>query len=238
MGVRASSVLLAYCSIWIEGITDKLYIRTYMAKYIDELEQEGKQLKRVNKLRNYKENLHYIFTEYQGSNITHWNFDDETSDGEATHAKSMTKNILLIADADIEGKGDRVKDLRAALSTNFHLLEFKEIENYLPQSVMIQTANLRWNTFNKKGTSTFDTATIAQSAYSNETGIGSYLESFVSDAPNERKFFEDKSGTIKDKVRFCSTAVSVMEDKDTEWELTAELKELCEKIWCHIESSN
>ena len=80
------------------------------AKYIDELEQEGKQLKRVNKLRNYKENLHYIFTEYQGSNITHWNFDDETSDGEATHAKSMTKNILLIADADIEGKGDRVKE--------------------------------------------------------------------------------------------------------------------------------
>ena len=240
MGVRASSVLLANCSIWVEGITDKLYIRTYMAKFMDELEKKGTELEleRVKKLRNYKENLHYIFTEYQGSNITHWNFDDEVSSEKATHAKSMTKNILLIADADIEGKGDRVETLSNALSTNFHLLEYKEIENYLPQSVMIKTAKLRWETFNNKETSKFIANNIAQNAYSNGNGIGSYLESFVSDAPKERKFFEAQSGTIKDKVKFCSTAVSVMEDKSTTWKLTTELKELCEKIWCHIENSN
>ena len=43
LGVRASSVLLANCSIWVEGVTDKLYLRAYLNKYIEELEGEDKK---------------------------------------------------------------------------------------------------------------------------------------------------------------------------------------------------
>ncbi|MBS9937589.1 AAA family ATPase [Vibrio alginolyticus] len=78
LGVRASSVLLANCSIWVEGITDKLYLRTYLNKYIEELREEGNE-KKANELSSYHENLHFVFTEYQGSNITHWYFGNSNS---------------------------------------------------------------------------------------------------------------------------------------------------------------
>lgn len=89
LGVRASSVLLANCSIWVEGITDKLYVRTCLNKYIEELREKGHASK-ANQLSSYHENLHFVFTEYQGSNITHWYFGDSSSNDKtsATPAKN------------------------------------------------------------------------------------------------------------------------------------------------------
>ncbi|MDH5938061.1 AAA family ATPase [Vibrio splendidus] len=146
LGVRASSVLLANCSIWVEGVTDKLYLRAYMKKYIQELHDSG-NCQKANELNSYHENLHYVFTEYQGSNITHWAFGNKATDTQ-TPAKKLNKNILLIADADINGKGNRTEELEEALGEGFLLLEWKEIENYIPHSILIKTAKRRWDTFN------------------------------------------------------------------------------------------
>jgi len=73
LGVRASSVLLANSSIWVEGVTDHKYLRVYLRKYIESLE---------NNAKSYLEDLHYTFFEYQGSNLEHWAFNDEDIDRE------------------------------------------------------------------------------------------------------------------------------------------------------------
>ncbi|GLO64019.1 hypothetical protein MACH09_45270 [Vibrio sp. MACH09] len=229
LGVRASSVLNANCSIWVEGITDKLYLKAYMQKYLSLDETPAEYL-------HFKENLHYIFTEYQGSNITHWNFDDQETKDE-THAKSLISNILLIADKDIDAKGTRVESLEKALGEGFELLAYKEIENYLPIEVLKAAAKKRWESFNSKGESTIDLTSITQDSISVEDdGIGSILEPCITriNAKEGRKFYEDKSGTIKDKVKFCETAVELMASEDVEWELTQDLKDLCEKIFMFI----
>ncbi|OBU30960.1 AAA family ATPase [Photobacterium kishitanii] len=237
LGVRASSVLLANCSVWVEGITDKLYLRTYLKKYIYELKEKG-DLDKVKQLSSYHENLHYVFTEYQGSNITHWAFDSEGSDTK-TPAKRLNKNILLIADADIDGKGDRVNELKDTLGEGFYLLTWKEIENYIPYSILIETAKQRWSTFNQNTNCSIDRfCNIEQKRFEkNNEGIGHILEFYV-DKPTEldRKFYRDKSGTIKDKVKFCHTAIKVMSEDN--WQLTPQLRELCKKIWDHIEVHN
>ncbi|NNH89027.1 ATP-binding protein [Acinetobacter sp. ANC 4279] len=44
LGVRPSSVYLANCTIWVEGITDRLYITKYMEKYLAELENSNEKL--------------------------------------------------------------------------------------------------------------------------------------------------------------------------------------------------
>mgnify|MGYP004536908595 CR=1 FL=1 len=44
LGVRPSSVYLANCTIWVEGITDRLYITKYMEKYLSELENSNVEL--------------------------------------------------------------------------------------------------------------------------------------------------------------------------------------------------
>ena len=69
IGVRPSSVMFANCTIWVEGITDRLYYGRFI-----ELVMEQKKL-------NFIENLHFAFVEYGGGNITHWSFLDEKAKG-------------------------------------------------------------------------------------------------------------------------------------------------------------
>lgn len=243
LGVRASSVLLANCSIWVEGITDKLYLRTYLNKYIEELREEGNE-KKANELSSYHENLHFVFTEYQGSNITHWYFGESNS-GErinSTPARKLNHKILLIADADIDGKGDRVELLKQDLGDSFILLEWKEIENYIPQEIIIKTAEARWDTFNGIGESTNTFQNIPKDRFEKkDKGVGTILEGFVQKKllrDPERKLYSEKSGTIKDKVKFCHTAIEIMNSEDTDWKLTPKLTKLCERIWAHVIDSN
>ncbi|TNC04015.1 AAA family ATPase [Vibrio diabolicus] len=243
LGVRASSVLLANCSIWVEGITDKLYLRTYLNKYIEELREKGYEQK-ANQLSSYHENLHFVFTEYQGSNITHWYFGKSNSDEyiNSTPARKLNHKILLIADADIDGKGDRVELLKQDLGDSFILLDWKEIENYIPQEIIIKTAEARWNTFNGIGESTNSFQNVPKNRFEKkDEGIGTILERFVqkkSLQDPERKLYSEKSGTIKDKVKFCHTAIEIMNSDDTDWKLTPKLTKLCERIWAHVIDSN
>lgn len=238
LGVRASSVLLANCSIWVEGITDKLYLRTYLNKYIKELRKAG-QVSKANILSSYHENLHFVFTEYQGSNIVHWYFGDDTSsnNGNMTPAKKLNRNILLIADADIDSKGNRVDTLKHELGDSFYLLEWKEIENYIPKSIIIKTVESRWDTFNNKKECSLRLENLkSNSTFENASeGIGRILERYITKpAGFSRHFFSDNSGTIKDKVKFCYAAIKIMNDCDDDWELTPQLSALCEKIWEHV----
>lgn len=252
LGVLGSSVLLANCSIWVEGITDKLYLRVYLSRFINDLkkisesethspEERKINRSRYHKLQSFNENLHYVFVEYQGSNITHWNFFD-SDDEKSTPAKKINKDILLIADKDIDSKGTRVDTLKSALNDNFQLLDYKEIENYIPHKIIIETAKKRWNTFNGKGKCRINTAKLHKLKFNNiSTGIGRTLEKAViysDDVKKDRKFFEDKSGTIKDKVKFCETACHLMESGETDWELTDELRTLCDTVWTFIEKHN
>lgn len=237
LGVRASSVLLANCSIWVEGVTDKLYLRAYLNKYIEELEDEDKK----SKLKSYHENLHFVFTEYQGSNITHWDFSDDVENGgNETPAKRLNRNILLIADADIEGRGERVESLRKALGEAFYLLEYKEIENFIPFDILINTAKARWETFTQRADCDIDKFNnIKESSFrKKDVGIGKVLERNVVKAEGlKRNFYSEKSGTIKDKVKFCHTAISLMNESD-DWKLTPKLTLLCKRVWDFIESHN
>ena len=57
LGVRPSSVYLANCTIWVEGITDRLYITKYMEKYLSELENSNVEL--YKKYRRFMPNYHY-----------------------------------------------------------------------------------------------------------------------------------------------------------------------------------
>ena len=67
LGVRPSSVYLANCTIWVEGITDRLYLVKYMQKYLEDLKNSNDP--RFLKYRGFMPNFHYTFVEYLDSNL-------------------------------------------------------------------------------------------------------------------------------------------------------------------------
>ncbi|MFN5767461.1 MAG: ATP-dependent nuclease, partial [Pseudanabaena sp.] len=137
LGVRNSSVFISNATIWVEGITDRLYLKAYMKKYIDELELSEPE--KYSELIKLKEDYHYSFVEYQGANLTHWSFDpDEDDDEYKIRAKSICGHAFLIADGDIGShlKGDRKAVYEKMLGERFLVLQVKEIENLIPVEIL------------------------------------------------------------------------------------------------------
>jgi predicted ATPase len=66
LGVNNSSVFMANCSIWVEGISDRNYIKAFLKSYCD-----------YHKISYPKEDIDFAFFEYAGSNINHYIFDDK-----------------------------------------------------------------------------------------------------------------------------------------------------------------
>ena len=101
LGVRSSSVFLSNCIIWVEGISDRLYIRKFLELYNQNL-GKGKDI--------YEEDKHYSIVEYGGDNITHFNFFDSDSDGSTINVESVQKNNFIIADNDGLKYKDEIED--------------------------------------------------------------------------------------------------------------------------------
>lgn len=250
LGVRPSSVYLANCTIWVEGITDRLYIAKYMDKYLSDLKKsksQGEQNDYV-KYRGFMPNYHYTFVEYAGSNLVHWSFEDnypEFLENKGLSAKVVAGNILLIADGDIKNKMNREQNLRDELKNNLLILNCKETENTLPKDSIVRVAKNRFslmkdNTRNGFSIDKLDDKIGESYFFHKEYGIGRLLDDSIRDgADPEKTAFADGTGvgTIKDKLRFCRDILRDF-DENTDWTLTGDAKDICKKIFEHIERCN
>lgn len=239
LGVRASSLFMANCTIWVEGITDRFYLRAFLKRYI-----------KKNKLFQYKENYHFSFIEYQGGNLVHWEFDDCQDDEEhiLSNIKALNSSIhpFLLADGDIGKKGKRVDKYKEALADDFFILGCKEIENLITKEIVIETSKKLFNkftrnTFGKTIDKLTDNLDYIKYSKDSKNGLGYFLDTALNlEIVNGEKcdrIFSSMSGTLKDKTDFCVEAVGLME-KSPEWQMTSSIEHLCKKIYSHIEKHN
>lgn len=224
IGVNNASVFLANCTIWVEGITDRLYIRKFLEIYFKKHD------------KTWKEDYHYSFVEYGGSNIVHWDFstneDEKGDDQEGIKALKISNNILLIADRDCDKNGKipknkegRFKKLQSIMDDRFILLESKEIENLLSVEVIESTIS-------KKEDQTISkfTKTKINNDYK-YWNLGEWItKKYIG---LNRKYVD--GNTIYDKTNFAKIAVSNIENYE---HLSAQAIELCKKIERFIESKN
>jgi hypothetical protein len=217
LGVRNSSVFLTNATIWVEGLTDRLYLREFLKKF-----QQESQKKR------YVEDYHYSFVEYQGSNLTHWTFESKDQSARIK-ANFLCAASLLIADGDVSNKGNRKSEYQEMLQDRFYILSCKEVENLLPEELVKQLARDSFARERK------DVNAIKYHQYSNsEKGLGAYLDRKI----GKNGTFGTKSGTLKNKVAFCEQAVQLMAKADFKWKLTPEIELLCDKIHKFIAAQN
>lgn len=134
LGIKNSSVFLANSVIWVEGISDWTLLKPMISMY-----KKSPEFKRKG-LNNYDEDKHYAFAEYGGGNITHFGFKDAERDERKLNVESLTKNNLVIADADNTEPGSKDEktlfrqQMKEILGKNFWC-KHKEIENLMPAKV-------------------------------------------------------------------------------------------------------
>lgn len=138
LGVANSSVFLANCGIWVEGITDRRYLRAYLSAYLqsDELKKDGYSFVP-------QEDVHYAFFEYAGSNLVHYLFEAEDNDpsewADQIRAQFLCNRIFLLADQD-EGEEDKHKRHEASQSDSFqyYVTPGIEVENLISEAQLSQ----------------------------------------------------------------------------------------------------
>ena len=167
LGVRNSSVFLSNCTIWIEGVTDRKYIKKYFDIYQKHLKKKAKKYLREHSdekfdFIEFREDYHYSYVEYSGNNITHWSFlDDETElDNVAKiNVERLCGKVCLIADRDnlkVEKgeekpqKVERFEKLQKQIGNRFYPLNCKEIENTLSKNTIAEVVKYyEYFNFNK-----------------------------------------------------------------------------------------
>ncbi len=216
LGVRNSSVYLTNCTIWVEGITDRIYIRRFL-----ELIQEQEKEK-----TNFKEDIHYSFVEYGGNNITHWSFlEEDESNPTNIDVETLCGKLFLISDRD-KNKEERHEKLKKALKKRFYLLECLEIENILPKETLIMTVE---GICKKKGPN-FSVNKFEYADYKNMK-LGEFIDQNFKD---RGKTFKGKSGSINSayKLDFANEAVKHL------GKLSGESEKLAKELLAFIKENN
>jgi hypothetical protein len=130
LGVLNASVLISNCSVWVEGITDRLYLKALISTYLRAKDSGFKPV----------EGLNYTFMEYAGVNHVHYDFDPKTIGEEGIKEKIdaflINTNIFFLADTD--GKADKHEAYSVIERGNFMFREtgVPEIENLLPEKMI------------------------------------------------------------------------------------------------------
>ncbi len=259
LGVSPSSVFLANCTIWIEGITDRLYFVQYLKKYLEELKTTNEE--KWQDYSRFIDGYHYAFVEYQGSNLDHWDFEVDCPDDvnssidKGLPALLTTSHALVIADADLRGK-PRFTELQSQLNDNMIITQGKETENTLPTNLLKKKffSMCPENGLSRQGRKKKLEYFEKYDEYfdnrheTSDLGIGDYLDNIleamradkiVPDIPEDKSSFIFSEGgqkTIKNKSEFCRDIVGLMEEE--EWTLTESAKLICEKIFEHIKKNN
>lgn len=220
LGVRNSSVFLSNCTIWVEGITDRLYFRHYLKLYFEYMKNKGEEF------TEFKEDFHYSFVEYGGGNITHWSFLDK--EDHPINVNRLCGKLFLITDKD-KNKDGRHEELEKKLGDRFCCLECKEIENILSKKVLLEVVKDY-----EKGKSIPDD--FEESDYKDKP-LGKFIDGKLgANRTRKASYATEKYGsTVSDKLGFCQRA----RNYTIEWDdLSEEAKEISERMYRFIEQNN
>lgn len=230
LGVQNTSVYLANCTIWVEGATDRYYLRHYLNLYMDYL-------------KNYepdfyvalKEDIHYTFIDYGGNNITHWSFLDNDDDDEQINTvfkninvDSICKKVLIITDRDSEAKRERHEKLKENLGVdNYYCLEVKEIENLISVKTLKKVIEEY-----EKGKVSY-AREFTENDYKDKS-LGEFIKSILCES-NRKGSYAEKSGTVTRKSDFCSKAIKFTKDKE---DLSDDALKITKKVYDFIKKQN
>lgn len=126
LGYRASDIVQANAVVWVEGPSDRIYIRRWLQEIDPDL----------------VEGVHYSILFYGGSLIRHLSADDETVD-DFIKLQELNRNFTIVIDSDRASPTDDLKPAAQRLCRELHggagkvwITHGREIENYVDPDVL------------------------------------------------------------------------------------------------------
>lgn len=240
LGIQNSSVLLANCTIWVEGPSDRIYLRHFLKLYTD---AHGRD-------KAPRENVDYVIAEYAGSNLGHWYFDPIVDDPKDDNAHQiwvarLCGIAMVIADKDDteaepgSQKAKNLRDLEQQLKHRFLRLDVREIENLLTPDTIKETL-LRLKGPKAKASPEFQS--FLQADYTNAR-MGSFIRDKVlkNSSDYTPKFWETKleneppeGSSLKRKPEFALATTACMTSYAM---LSAEAQRVIGKVVEHVNES-
>lgn len=217
LGAQNTSVFLANKTIWVEGVTDRLYISKFLELYTEH-----------NDLVPLREDIDYTFVEYGGNNITHWSFLDSVDP--TINVERLCGQLMLVTDRDGDRKEARKAELIEKLGDRYYLLPCNEIENSLSLKTLEKViADYEGGIF------------TMPSGINNNTRRNKHIGAFIEDdifqangiAIKRTGGYKDTSGTIKQKLSFCRKAIKGMTHED----MTTDGKNLAAAVYNFLSKS-
>jgi predicted ATPase len=126
LGIRASDIVQSNFVIWVEGPSDRLYVREWI-KAVDASLLEG---------------IHYSIMFYGGRLLSHLSADDD-SVTEFIKLRSLNQNLCVLMDSDKSNARSKINPTKQRILDEFDagnskawLTKGREIENYVPFDVL------------------------------------------------------------------------------------------------------
>lgn len=147
LGYRASDIVQANCIIWVEGPSDRIYLKHWLRAYDLELD----------------EGIHYAIMFYGGRLLSHLSADDEEIE-EFISLRKINQNLAILIDSDREKKGQAMNPTKCRIRDEFDkgpgfawISAGREIENYVPSGLMEEAVkNVHRNAVRLASTGQYD----------------------------------------------------------------------------------
>lgn len=205
LDVRASDLLQANLVIWVEGPTDRMFIKKC-------LELRGEK---------FEEGIHYQFAYYGGRLRSHVSFDEVAP--ELVNLLRLSRNVIMICDSDaardgqqLDGPKQRLKGECEGAGGMYWVTAGREIENYIPNTVLSKAfGELLSN----------PSFAITLSRYDD---IAEVVKAAVPDPPPGQKW---KADYERNKVRLMTEILKHLTSADlVQYDLATRLSEVVEHI--------
>lgn len=234
LGISTTSVYLSNCIIWVEGITDKIYIQKFIACYLESLNSDSD----FYKCKKFQEGTNYSFALTGGDSIIHWDFDETNEYSDVSDKIIVDKfcaKSLVIVDNDFGKLPARKSSLKKLLDNRFIELDVPEIENLLPMSI-VNSIILEYPSVKKAINS--NTLEVLPQTVVKDKKMGAVIDELILNQYKNVKSFSSSSenGSLKssDKFDFCKKANNYLNKNN----LTNDAVILVEKILAFVMSKN
>jgi hypothetical protein len=192
LGVFNTSVLISNCSVWVEGVTDRFYLQSFLYAFC-----------KTKNEKDFKpmEGLHFSFIEYGGKNLIHYEFDHEYKEAKGPEiddednlknkiqAFFINANVFLLADSDFDTEKHKFFESIKKPNFEYYKTDLPEIENILPDKV------LKGFLIDELGVSEDEVASLFPIDHS--VKLGEHFQGKIKYGKGFRKIKSESGGTLR-----------------------------------------